>query len=239
MLENHGYASVVGSPSAPFLNSLAASGALLTQSYAITHPSQPNYLALFGGSTFGVTSDSCGHTLAGPDLASELLASGHTFVGYSEDQPSVGYTGCSSGKYARKHNPWSDFPALPPTVSQPFTAFPHAYDALPTVAFVVPNLDHDMHDGTVHQADEWLRVNLSGYASWASTHNSLLIVTMDENDGSAGNRIPTILDGAHVRPGANTTRVTHYNILRTLLDAYGLAPFGDASAAAPLTTAWE
>ena len=53
VMENHGYSDVIGNPQAPFLNSLAQQGLSLTQSYAVTHPSEPNYLALFSGSTRG------------------------------------------------------------------------------------------------------------------------------------------------------------------------------------------
>jgi acid phosphatase len=77
------------------------------------------------------------------------MAAGRSFVGYSDSLPSVGFTGCSSGPYARKHNPWVDFPALAAAVNQPMTAFPSNLGELPDVSFVVPNLDHDMHDGSI------------------------------------------------------------------------------------------
>ena len=76
-----------------------------------------------------------------------------------------------------------------------------------------------MHDCPVASGDSWLRAHLSGYASWAMTHHSLLIVTWDENDGSAGNQIPTIVLGQLVRPGRYAEPITHYSVLRTLEDA--------------------
>ena len=77
------------------------------------------------------------------------------------------------------------------TVEQSFSAFPTTdFSSLPDVSFVIPNLNDDMHDGTIGEADTWLDNNISAYAQWAVTHNSLLIVTWDENDGSAGNQIP-------------------------------------------------
>src|SRR5436190_4021931 len=79
--ENHAYSQIIGSSSAPYINSLANSGALFTQSFAITHPSEPNYLAFFSGSTQGITDDSCPHTFAPPDLGGELIAAGLTFGG--------------------------------------------------------------------------------------------------------------------------------------------------------------
>src|SRR5262245_48833949 len=113
VLENHGYSQVIGSSDAPFLNQLASRGALFTDSHAITHPSEPNYLALFSGSTQGVTSDACPVTFTAPNLAAGLLTAGKTFAGYSEGLPAPGSTACSAGEYARKHVPWADFRNVP------------------------------------------------------------------------------------------------------------------------------
>src|SRR3954471_7835218 len=111
--ENHAATQVIGNANAPYINSLANNGANMTNSFAVTHPSEPNYLALFSGSTQGLTDDSCPHTYGAENLGHQLISAGRTFVGYSESMPSDGYTGCSSGAYARKHNPWVDFPAIP------------------------------------------------------------------------------------------------------------------------------
>lgn len=109
VMENHSYGEIIGSASAPYINSLATSGAKFTQSFGVTHPSEPNYLALFSGSTQGVTDDSCPHTWATANLGSEVIAKALTFKGYSASMPSNGYAGCTSGSYARKHNPWVSF----------------------------------------------------------------------------------------------------------------------------------
>ena len=97
MLENHNYSQVIGKRSAPYLNELARGGALFTNSRAITHPSQPNYLALFSGSTQGISGDGCPQHLTAPNLASELLAAGYTFTGYAEGLPGVGSDTCNVG----------------------------------------------------------------------------------------------------------------------------------------------
>jgi hypothetical protein len=106
---------------------------------------------------------------------------------------------------------------------------PGDFTRLPTVSFVIPDLDHDMHDGTVAQADRWLRAHVGDYARWARHHRSLLLVTWDEDDYGAGNRIPTIAVGAGVRAGPAHQRITHYNVLRTIEDAYRLRPLGEAA----------
>jgi hypothetical protein len=240
VLENHGYGEVIGSSDAPFLNKLAGRGALFTQSYAITHPSEPNYLALFSGGTQGVTSDACPVTFTAPNLASGLLAAGKTFTGYSESLPATGSRVCSSGDYARKHVPWADFRNVPASVNQPFTSFPATdFSSLPTVSFVVPNLCSDMHDCSVATGDSWVRAHLGGYAAWAMTHDSMLIVTFDEDDSSGSNLIPTIFVGQQVRPGRYSERITHYRVLATIEAAYGLARDGAAASTTPIGDAWQ
>ena len=239
--ENRSAAGIIGNKSAPYVNWLATDGALMTQSFAITHPSEPNYLALFAGDTFGLASDACPvDGGAAPNLGSELLAGGQTFTGYSEDLPSVGSTTCGSGKYARKHAPWVNFTNVPPANSVPFSSFPASsdYASLPTVAFVIPNLDNDMHDGSVAQGDAWLNNNLSAYATWAKANNSLLVVTWDEDDNGENNQIPTIFYGANVKTGAYGELVTHYNVLSTLEQMYGLNTTGNAATVPAITDIW-
>ncbi|WP_194897452.1 alkaline phosphatase family protein [Catenulispora pinisilvae] len=240
MEENHSYDDIIGSSDAPYINSLASSGALLTDSFAVTHPSEPNYMALFGGDTFGLSSDACptneGNTA---NLGSELLAAGKTFTGYSEGLPKTGSTTCSSGSYARKHSPWINFSNVPTSDSVAFSKFPTDYSTLPTLSFVIPNLDDDMHDGTVAEGDSWLQNNLSAYATWAQSHNSLLIVTWDEDDYTESNQIPTIIEGAGVNPGQYSEQLNHYNVLATLEQMYGLAPVGNSSGAAAITDIWS
>lgn len=238
--ENRSQANIIGNQSAPFINALAANGAMMAQSFAETHPSEPNYLALFAGDTFGVTKDVCPvNGGAQPNLGSELLAAGYTFVGYAEGLPSVGSAVCSAGKYARKHVPWANFTNIPPTNSVPFSAFPMgSYASLPTVSFVIPNNDDNMHDGSIAAGDAWLNRQLSGYANWAVANNSLLIVTWDEDDNTRRNQIPTVFYGAHVQRGSYNEQITHYNVLSTLEQMYGLPKTGNAAAAPAITAIW-
>ncbi|MFD8152223.1 alkaline phosphatase family protein [Streptomyces sp. NPDC059720] len=233
--ENRGYEDVIGSPEAPFINELARKGANLTQFFAITHPSQPNYLALFSGSTQGVDDD-CPNEFSSRNLASRLIQDGLTFTGYAESLPRTGFEGCTSGPYVRRHAPWVNFTNLPASVNRPWTDFPEDFSKLPDVSFVVPNLDNDMHDGGVERADAWLRENLGDYAEWAMTNNSLLVVTWDEDEGGEDedNRIPTVVVGERVEPGDHDQPNNLYGLLRTLLDAYGLDPLGHSAEAEPL-----
>jgi phosphatidylinositol-3-phosphatase len=249
--ENHSYGQVLGPAvqpvpvvpnlrsTDPYIRSLARHGASFTNARAETHPSQPNYLALFSGSTQGVTSDATpDEPFTTPNLGGELIAAGLTFAGYSESMPSVGFTGSEAdgGLYARKHNPWVDFADVPASANRPFSDFPRPRDfaSLPTVSFVVPNQENDMHSGPVRTADDWLRRNIRRYVRWARRHNSLLILTWDEGGGD-DNHIATVFAGAHVRRGRYDPPVNHYDILRTVEDLYDLPHAGASADAQPIT----
>jgi hypothetical protein len=233
--ENHASGQILGNADAPYINQLAARGLSFSRSYAIEHPSQPNYLDLFSGSNQGVHDDSCPHTFAAPNLGAALLAAGRTFAGYAEGLPAVGSAVCSAGNYWRKHAPWADFSNIPASANRPMTDFPSDLSQLPAVAFVIPDQQHDMHDGTVRQADDWLRARLGAYVEWAQTHNSLLIVTFDEDDHSAGNQITTLFVGPMVLSSRSSETITHYDVLRTILDLAGVAPIGSG---APIDDVW-
>ena len=189
--ENKSYNAIIGSPSAPYINDLTHRGALFISSYAIRHPSQPNYLALFSGSLHGIGDDSCPHSFTGANLAGALLDGGFTFIGYSESMPRPGYRGCSAGSYERKHNPWVNFVDLPDSVNLPYSSFPTDYNQLPAVAIVVPNQANDMHDGPISRGDAWLQTHLEPYVQWAMTNNSLFILTWDEGHNGSDNRVVT------------------------------------------------
>lgn len=243
VLENHGYAEIIGSSAAPYINSLATSGASFGASYALAHPSQPNYILLFSGNNQGVTTDNTPTNTPWStlNLGGSLITAGLTFTAYSQGLPAVGSTVSTSGAYARKHAPWVDWQGtgtnrIPSNSNQPFTSFPSNYSLLPTVSFVIPDMNHDMHNGTdpsrITTGDTWVQTNLSAYITWANTHNSLFILTFDENDNSAGNQITTIFTGQMVQSGFyNTITYNHYNILRTIEDMYNL-PYAGASATA-------
>lgn len=245
--ENHSRSQIIGNQDAPFINHLAHEGAYFSNYHAIEHPSQPNYLDLFSGSDRGITNDSCPHSFSKPNLASELIDHHLTFSGYSEDLPNQGYTGCSNdhwykpwgATYARKHSPWVDFTNIPKKDNLPFNKFPSDYSKLPTVSFVIPNLDHDMHNGTVKAGDTWLKQNLGDYVKWAKKHNSLLILTWDENDGSSGNRIPTIFIGKMIQKGTYDQKVNHFNLLRTIEDLYDLPYLGNSAKVSPIKNIWK
>ena len=249
--ENHDYTQIIGSPAAPFINSLVAdsNAALFTQSYALTRPSQPNYLMLYSGSNQGVIDDRLppGLPFSTANLGASLIDSGRTFAGYSEDLPYAGFNRTTYGAYARKHNPWvnwqdSPIRGIPASANLPLTNFPAQYDSLPTVSFVIPNQDNDMHNGrnpdTITTADKWLRGHLNDYIQWAKTHNSLFILTFDEGRTAGSKRIVTLFVGGMVKRGQYNETINHYSLLRTVEEMFGLPHAGGSAAAKPITDCW-
>ncbi len=224
IFENHSFKQIINRKRAPFICRLATRGALFVNAFGVARPSQPNYFALFSGSTQGAD-DNRKYTFDAPNLASALAAAGKSFIGYVE-------TGSP-----RWHNPWESFTNAG-TTERSLSKFPSDFTQLPTVSFVIPNLDHDMHDGSVSDGDTWLKVHLGAYAEWAKTHNSLLTITFDEGDKRAKNHISTIIYGAHVGPGRYTERISHYNVFSTLLAMYDLPPFAKAGSVPPIRAIW-
>jgi acid phosphatase len=106
------------------------------------------------------------------------------------------------------------------------------------VSFVVPNLKHDMHDGSIEDGDAWVRQQLGAYADWCANMNDLLIVTFDEDNGHDGNRIPTVFFGGPVRPGQYDREINHYTVLRTIEEFYGLPPLGRTGLEEPIIDIW-
>lgn len=248
ILENHSYSQIIGSSEAVYINALASdsNSALFINSYAIEHPSQPNYLDLYSGCNQGVTNNDV--PLAIPfttaNLGRQLIDAGKTFVSYSEDLPSVGFNGASAGKYVRKHNPVSNWMGtgtnqVPITTNQPFSAFPSDnFTLLPDVCFVIPNQDNNMHDGSITMADNWIYNNLSSYIQWTKTNNSLFILTFDEDNYAANNHITTIFTGQMVTGGQYSDTINHYSILRTIEDMYELPYACNASEATTISACW-
>jgi phosphatidylinositol-3-phosphatase len=223
-----------------YIHALSKRGTLFTKSYGVTHPSQPNYLALFSGSIHGITNNVCPLTFETDNLASALLDAGLSFASFSESMPEAGYMNCMSGTYHRKHNPVANWQGtrLPPSVNLRFSDFPQDYAKLPTVSFVIPDQNNDMHDGSFADADNWLKIHIAPYVDWAMKHNSLLILTWDEDHYQSNNRIATILVGPMVQAGTSDQRINHYNVLRTLLDFYSLRPIGASSDADSIKGVW-
>jgi hypothetical protein len=250
--ENHSRVDTLVSGS--YLAGLANANAQSTTDFAIGHPSEPNYVALISGSTNGVNDDGT-YNINAPNIADRIEASGRTWKGYMESMPSPCFTG-DSGPYARKHNPFISFTSISGNPARcarivPFTQLGSdlaSASTTPNFVWITPNLDDDMHDGSVAQGDAWAAAHFPAIfnsPAWKTQH-SLFIFTNDEDDGGASNNVPLFMmssDGSTKTSFASNIQATHYSVLRTIEALWGLSPVGASDAAAgPMTdlfTNWQ
>jgi len=245
IMENHDYSQV---RDYPYTASLRAAGSELTSSHAVTHPSQPNYLALWAASTIGITDDTCpapGSPFSAENLGHACEASGKTWRAYSENLPAAGDATCSAsgGLYARRHEPWTNFGNLNHQNERPYgdLATDIAAGRLPNLAFIVPNNCDNTHDCSIQTGDTWLQNHLPAVINAAGA-NGVVILTWDEDSGTSGNgnHILTVFVGGRAKSGYQSTgTVNHYNVVRTICDALGLAPFANAATASPIIDVWN
>jgi phosphatidylinositol-3-phosphatase len=238
--ENHDYAQALDSTQMPYLHSLIAQGGLATQYYANTHPSIGNYFMLTTGQII-TNSDGYSKTVSEDNIVRQILAAGKTWKSYAEDLPSVGFTGQTSGDYARKHNPLSFFSDVVNDSAQlrrlvPFTQFAIdlAGDSLPDYSFVAPNLCNDAHDCNLKTADAWLQANIAPLLTSATfQQDGLLIIVFDEadtDDAHGGGRIVWVVVSPKARRGYTSTALyQHENTLRLMAEGLGLTSFPGAA----------
>jgi len=246
VFENKESASVLGNRAAPTFNAYARRYAKLTRYYGITHPSLPNYIALVSGSTQGITTDCTECVVDATSLADTIEASGRTWKTYAEGLPAPGYLGAGSGRYAKKHNPFAYFRDIATDPARRTRLVPFSQlaadlraKALPSFSLVVPDLCHSMHDCSVSAGDAWLRGQAGRFLQLPKT---VVFVVFDEGSSSVGGggHTAALALGKTVRPGSRFTGVTsHYGILRTIEQAWGLPLLGHSAHVAPLSGIWR
>jgi hypothetical protein len=239
VMENTEYGDLIGNRSAPYINRLARHYALATGMYAVSHPSLPNYLALTGGSTFGISSDCTDCAVSGPSIASQVKARGLGWKAYMEDLPRPCFSGSGAGGYAKKHDPFVYYRGGPCNVV-PLTELTNDERAgrLPRFVWVSPNLCHDMHDCDTATGDRFLSQLIPPLLK-ALGPRGLLFLTWDEGSSdngccrlAAGGHIATIVAGGLARRGARlSTPADHYSTLRTIEDLLGLPRLRNAACA--------
>lgn len=218
----------------PYFKSLTTTGASFSQFFAISHPSEPNYLAMVGGSTFGVIDDS-NHDINAKHLGDLLNAKGLSWKSYAEAYPGNCFKAAVSGTYYRKHEPFISFMNVQNTPSECAKIVPGAQfftdvaaNNLPTYSLYVPDINNDGHDTGLAYANNWLSTKFGSLLNNPSLlSNTLFIITFDEDDGSTNNKIYTVFVGAGVKPGAaSAVHYTHYSVLRTIEDIFQLGTLG-------------
>jgi hypothetical protein len=242
MMENKGYDDILNNPSTkpqdqvPYIKSLEAQGASFTHSYGVTHPSLPNYYALLSASDIVKSSAWPEPQSVDTDnLPNQLVTHGYSFADYANQ-------GLPTQWLRYKNIPGTPGNLNPMDKRQEeFPTTPDGFAKLPTVSFYVGNGMQSMHDGTLAQGDAFVKNTFDSYIQWAKTHNSLFVLTWDEDDFTPANHIPTIMVGPMARAGEYDQKINHYNVLRTLLDMYGLDHINHTADAdvSTITDVWD
>jgi phosphatidylinositol-3-phosphatase len=248
MFENKEFGSVIGNPQMPIYNQLAREYTLLTQYYAIMHPSLPNYIALMGGDTFGIDTNCNDCFIDAPSLPDLIEASGRTWKTYQEDMPEPCFLG-STHLYAQKHNPFIYFDPIrlnPERCARtvvPLTALQTdiAANALPNFMFIKPNICNDSHDCPLSVSDAWLSKLLATLipALDATGQSYFVAMLFEEGQGEhtccglpepGGGRVPMVIYSPEVQNGfEDPTPYTHYSLLKTISESWGLPFLGHAA----------
>jgi phospholipase C len=249
VLENKSQGSVLGNPEAPNFNAFAKRYAVLSHYGGVAHPSLPNYLALISGSTHGITVDCTTCTVSGRNLADTLERAHLTWKAYAEGLPRPGFTGPFAGRYAKKHVPFLYFRDVVSKARRrrrivPLRQFGRdlAASALPSFSLVVPDQCHDMHDCPVATGDAWLGRFLSPLLRSRKLADSVIFVVTDEPPSSMPptEAVPALALGPTVVPGTTYALSTsHYGLLRTIEDAWGLPRLGNSVQMRPITGIWR
>jgi hypothetical protein len=253
--ENREIDQVIGNQQMPNYNLLAAHYTLLTQYYAIRHPSLPNYIALIGGDTFGITRDCTDCFIDATSLPDQIEAAGRTWKAYLEDMPSACFIG-DKGNYVQKHDPFIYFDPIRLDAARcqrsvvPFTDLSAdlASNAFPDFAYIMPNLCNSAHNAislspfcSLDTADDWLGYVIQKLQKSldAAGEPYLIIVTWDEGSSSAsccglpksaGGRVATLLISPQAKSGfQDATPYTHYSLLKTIETAWNLPLLGHAA----------
>jgi hypothetical protein len=255
--ENTSYEEVIGSPSARYITALAQQYASATQWYAVTHGSIQNYIAATSGQippTTQITNEctpgngAC--STSAPTLVDQLEAKGLTWKAYQEDMPTPCFKAYSSGHYVARHNPFIYYSQIRDNPARcnrivPFTQFAAdlAANALPSFAWVTPNLCNDMHNacpgGRIENADRWLEQRLPPVlgSGWFQ-QGGVIVITWDEGNvddtsgccgGGVGGHVPTLVLGNQTTGFEWSQPGDHYGLLRGLEEVFGL-PFLGAAA---------
>jgi hypothetical protein len=246
VMENKESSEVIGNGAAPYLDALARRYGFATQSYAITHPSLPNYLALTSGSTNGVSSDCTDCAVRARNIVDQFDAAGISWRAYLEDYPGGCFSGAGGGGYAKKHDPFIYYDDIAGSARRcrhlvGFSALSGDLRAgrLPTFAWITPNLCDDTHDCPVAAGDRFLAATVPALLRELGPHG-FLIITWDEGSSdagccagaAAGGRVATLVAGPDVRRGARErSAVDHYGVLRTIEDALRVGALGAAAQA--------
>ncbi len=214
--ENHGFSDVIGNPAAPNLNALAARYGLATEYFGVAHPSEPNYVGLLGGDTFGIADDNPYYLnrVPAPSLISQLDRAGIGWKAYLQGLPHPGYQGicypanCNGSPdkdplYVAKHNGIANFStSLDPAdwarqVPVDQLGGDVRRGTVPAFSWVIPDECHDQHGDPPYCID--------GGDPFDKQDQRLVA----SGDAYLGHLVATITGGAFWAKGNNAIVITY------------------------------
>jgi hypothetical protein len=243
LMENEESTAIIGNSAAPYINGLANQYGEASNYTAVSHPSEPNYLALWSGSTQGVTDDGIYNFSAGATLADQIEAAGRTWHVAAQNVPLGCYAGATasngadgSGVYARKHEPAISWTSVSGNATRcaNITDFSHFDPTVGSFWFIVPNLCNDMHDCSIATGDTFLKGFMPKILTSTAFANSVVILTWDEGTTATGGggKVATIVMSPLGKPGfVSSTSHSHYSLVRTIENAWGMPCLANACSA--------
>lgn len=244
IFENTNYADAIKQP---YFSYLAKNGAHFTNFTAITHPSQPNYIALTSGSLHGVN-HSNPIDLDVRNVVDLLEEKNISWRIYTEDYPGNCFTGKSANLYERRHNPFISYTNIqknPARCSNIVSANQFEIDAangnLPQYVFYIPNNENSGHNTGVAYADKWYERKISKYVTDpVFMKDTVLISTFDESGSLASNQIYVSIVGEAVLAGNYSDSLNLYSLLKLIEDNWYLGNLGKEDATAvPIPFIWK
>ncbi len=219
----------------------------MTNYYATTHPSEPNYCAVVGGDNFGMDNDDFHAIPANISTVVDLLdTKGISWAEYQEGGPYPGFQGFNysnqetfANLYVRKHNPLILYESVTQNATRlklikNFTEFDAdvANKALPQWSFITPNMTDDEHDTNITFASAWERTWIEPLLNNSYfMNNTLVLLTFDETETyTVGNKVFSILLGgaipAHLKGTTDDTFYNHYSTISSVSVNWGLPSLG-------------
>jgi hypothetical protein len=238
VFENASYNEVIRDP---IFAAFAKQGALMTNYYGTSHPSEPNYFAMTAGTDFGLSDDKL-RTIDAKHIGDLLDAKGLSWKNYVERDSLKSPVNCQNAysPFDANHVPFVSYRNMSNdltrcnrhVVDASQLAVDIQNNALPTYSFYTPNLQNDGHDSSVTFAGKWFANNIEPLFSNPNfMSGTLVIVTFDE--GESSDQIYTALYGSMIVPGSSSNiRYDHYNMLKTVEDNFGLGDLGQKDASA-------
>jgi phosphatidylinositol-3-phosphatase len=225
----------------PYTFGLARQFGYATSYAAIQHPSLPNYIAIAGGQTFGITNDHkpSDNPVSGTSVFGQAIASGKTAAAFVDGMPQSCATMDGGTGYAVRHNPWAYFTNERDICQRYDVAVERLPEAigqgrLPNVGMVIPNVCNDAHDCPLGTADTWFEgwmTKIFEGPDWRSGHLAV-VLTGDEDDKSSDNKVLTVVIHPSQRANVVTSPLTHYSLTRLFEEVTG-TPFLFGAASAP------